>query len=242
MPRGLRPATPAVTRLFGVEGSVGLTDVLVGDVDLDQALVPWQDGTLSILPAGSLPPDPVALLGSQAMAGLVAELRSRFDVVIYDSDPMIAATDAIVLARALDGLVLVVRSGTTTRDHLAACLEKVREARVPLLGTVLFAVRMSRRARRSYLAVDREGPRAELAGCGAAGGRSAGRRSQPAEQPPEPEQLLEPKRLPEPEREPESRAPDAGSPVRPQAHLSPQVRARVRPQGRPQSGSHVESR
>ena len=54
------------------------------------------------------------------MAHLVGDLRSRFDIVIYDSDPMTAVTDAVVLARAVDGIVIVVRSGSTTRDDLAA--------------------------------------------------------------------------------------------------------------------------
>lgn len=136
---------PMAAEVFGVESTAGLFDVLGDDAELDDVLAPSHDGVLTILPAGTPPPDPVELLGSTAMGHLVAELRSRFDIVIYDSAPMLAFADAAVLARAVDGLVLVVRAGVTTRDQLVACLEKVREARLNLLGTVRFGVRDHRR-------------------------------------------------------------------------------------------------
>jgi non-specific protein-tyrosine kinase len=140
---GLRhPMAPDV---FGAGSTPGLTDVLVGDVDLDTALTPWNDGLLTLLPTGSAPGDPVEVLGSRAMTHLVAELRARFDVVIYAAEPMLTVADAIVLARALDGLVMVVRAGVTTTDQLRSCLELVSEARLRLLGTVWTGERPRRR-------------------------------------------------------------------------------------------------
>ncbi|GAA1426500.1 hypothetical protein GCM10009616_01220 [Microlunatus lacustris] len=157
---GLR--RPMVPQFFGLDGTAGLSDVLVGDVELDDVLTPWNGGELTILPAGSLPPDPAALLDSSAMKHLVAELRGRFDIVIYDSEPMVAVNDAAVLARQVDGLVLVVRAGSTTRDQLATCLDLVGEARLTLLGTVQSGVRLDRRARSSYYAPDGGWGRPEL--------------------------------------------------------------------------------
>ena len=149
---GLRK--PVISRVFDVSGTAGLSDVLVGDVKLDEVLTSWNNGMLTILPAGSLPPDPTAMLGSEAMAHLVANLKTRYDIVIYDSDPMMAVTDAAVLSRLVDGLVLVIRSGSTTRDHLSACLETVRKTRLTLLGTVLFGVKLRGSALRPYYPVD----------------------------------------------------------------------------------------
>jgi polysaccharide biosynthesis transport protein len=137
-----------VSRVFGAGSAVGLSDVLGGAAELDTTLISWNDGAVTVLPAGLPPEDPAELLGSKAMTVLTNELRSRFDVVIYDAGPVLETADAVVLARNLDGLVLVVRAGTTTRDELEDCLEIVREARVPLLGTVLAGVRTRRRGQR----------------------------------------------------------------------------------------------
>ncbi|WP_152187758.1 polysaccharide biosynthesis tyrosine autokinase [Georgenia satyanarayanai] len=142
---GLRHS--ALSRLLEVGDGVGLADVLVGDVELGTALTPWRDGVLTVLPAGLTPEDPAELLGSEAMALLTAELRSRFDLVVYDVGATEVA-DAVVTARTLDGVVVVVRAGTTRRDELADCLETVRAARLTVLGTVRAGVRVRRRADR----------------------------------------------------------------------------------------------
>jgi polysaccharide biosynthesis transport protein len=131
---------PGVAALLDIDGSVGLSEVLVGDVALDDVLVPWNDGLLTVLPSGSLPPDPAALLGSDSMGSLVTTLRDRFDLVIYDTPPMNMVADAAVLGRAVDGVVLVVNAGVTSRDRLASCIDILESSRVTLLGTVLGSV------------------------------------------------------------------------------------------------------
>ncbi len=170
---GLR--RPMVSKIFGIDKEAGLSDVLVGDVELDDVLVPWNDGLLTVLPAGSLPPDPAALLGSASIAKLVSDLRTRFDIVIYDSDPLVAVPDAALLGRSLDGMVLVVRAGSTTRDQLSASLDTVREARVTLLGTVRFGAR-NQTGTNAYYSVSSDWRRTELTKP-AADGRTAADRS-----------------------------------------------------------------
>ncbi|WP_193313012.1 polysaccharide biosynthesis tyrosine autokinase [Georgenia subflava] len=147
---------PAASVVFDVDSTVGLSDVLVGDVELDTVLTEREDWSVTVLPAGYLPLDPVELLGSEAMARVIDELRSRFDIVIYDSGPLLEVSDAVVLARGLDGLVLVVRAGKVTSDELEACLGIVRQNRLRLLGTVWSGVRRRRRAARRSRPVDGE--------------------------------------------------------------------------------------
>ena len=161
---------PSVSRFFGVEGRLGLSDVLVGEARLDDVLLPWNHSMLTVLPAGSLPPDPAALLGSSAMRGLVDTLRQRFDVVIYDSPPVLSVTDGIVLGEQVDGIVLVLRAGTSRREHVAAVVESLRHARLMLFGTVLNATR-NRGDRVHDYAPDLSQPRAELAPLSASGQR-----------------------------------------------------------------------
>ena len=141
---------PTVTKILGLDRGVGLSDVALGEVDLDDALIPWNDGMLTVLPAGSIPADPTALLSSSALREVVNLLQSRFDMVIYDSPAINSVTDSIVLASAMDGLVLVVRSGSTTRDSLSKCIDTVRKARLRLLGTVKVGAKVRGKARQQH--------------------------------------------------------------------------------------------
>lgn len=145
----------AVSGVFDVEDSVGLSDVLTGSARLGTALTSWNDGMLTILPAGFDPQDPANLLSSKAMTSLITELRSLFDIVIYDTGPVLEGADAVMLSRALDGVVLVVRAGRTTREELRDCLEILGDARVPVLGTVRSGVSARRRAKHSTRPTER---------------------------------------------------------------------------------------
>nr|WP_227464177.1 CpsD/CapB family tyrosine-protein kinase [Nocardioides lijunqiniae] len=153
---------PGVSRFLGIDGSLGLSDVVVGESRLEDVLVPWNQGLVTVLPAGSLPPDPAALLGSSAMASLVDTLRDRFDVVIYDSPPLLAVTDGVVLGDQTDGVVLVIRAFSTRPEEVRSSMERLRSARVDLLGTVLTRERTRRGAQHEYGA-ELTRDRAELA-------------------------------------------------------------------------------
>lgn len=157
---------PSVARFLGIDGSVGLSDVLVGERPLEEVLVPWNHDMLTVLPAGSLPPDPAALLGSTPMANLVETLHQRFDVVVYDTPPMLSVTDAVVLGRHVDGVVLVIRSGSTRRDQVTRCLETLRRARLALLGSVVSGERRGRRGSEHDYSSDVGDDRVELAPLG----------------------------------------------------------------------------
>lgn len=154
---------PGVSRFLGIDGSIGLSDLLVGERELEQVLVSWNNDMLTVLPAGSLPPDPAALLGSTAMAGLVGTLHDRFDVVVYDTPPLLSVADAVVLGRLVDGVVLVLRSGVTRRDQVAGCLETLRRSRLGLLGSVLTGERVRRGSATLDYTAELGRDRAELA-------------------------------------------------------------------------------
>ena len=108
-------ATSGCRHMLELDSGVGLTEVLLEDVELDDALISWRDGLFTVLPSGSLPADPAALLGSDGMAALVTRLRDRFDMIIYDTAPVELVTDAVVVGRVVDGVVLVV----SAESHIA---------------------------------------------------------------------------------------------------------------------------
>ena len=141
---------PSVSRLFGVESAVGMTDVLAGMAELDEVLQPWGDAGLTILPSGAPAPNPSELLGSARATELFAALRARFDVIVVDSPPLLPVADASVLAPNMDGVVVVFRSGKSRRAHLTAALAQLESVGARVVGTVLNMRPARRRERRSY--------------------------------------------------------------------------------------------
>jgi capsular exopolysaccharide synthesis family protein len=141
---------PKLHSYMGVDGSVGLSDVLAEQHNLDELLIPWHDGLLTVLTAGTTPPDPSELLGSQHMRDLLHRLRNKFEYVVIDSPPLLPVTDAAVLAQQVDGAVLIVRQGHTRHDQLAQAAEALRQANARLLGTALTFAQHSRGGEYTY--------------------------------------------------------------------------------------------
>ena len=109
---------PKAAEYLKLEGAVGVTTILTGRVDIDEALQPAPWG-LKVIAAGSIPPNPSELLQTTAMKKLLKELRERFDIVIIDAPPLLPVTDAAILAAESDGAILISRHGKTTRDQVA---------------------------------------------------------------------------------------------------------------------------
>ena len=141
---------PKVAEYLGVDGSRGLTDVLIGQATLDNTIIHWQRGLLDFLPAGAIPPNPSELLASHQMADLLAELAKRYDLVILDAPPLLPVTDAAILSTAADGAILVARHGTIKREQVADSADALRQVNARIFGTVLNFVPMRKRRKYGY--------------------------------------------------------------------------------------------
>lgn len=128
---------PRIAEYLGVTNDVGVTTVLVGRVDLETALQPGHTPGLEVLAAGRRPPNPSELVQTQAMRDLLAELRTRFDVVLIDTPPLLPVTDAAVTAQLADGVVVVVQHGQTRHEELATALGRLTAVDARILGAVL---------------------------------------------------------------------------------------------------------
>jgi capsular exopolysaccharide synthesis family protein len=128
---------PRLLEYMGLDGSVGLTNVLIGQADLSDALQQFSDGRLSVLGAGPVPPNPSELLGSGAMEKTLRDLESRFDMVIIDAPPLLPVTDAAVLSTIAGGTVVVVGVGLVDRDHLTRSLQSLEAVKGRVLGLVI---------------------------------------------------------------------------------------------------------
>ncbi|WP_111767657.1 polysaccharide biosynthesis tyrosine autokinase [Nakamurella deserti] len=131
---------PRAADYLGLERAVGLSNVLAGQVAVQDVLQPWGTDGLMVLPSGSVPPNPSEMLGSQNMVNLLAELRTLFDLVIIDTPPLLPVTDGAVAATLADGVVVVVRYGKTTRNQVNASLYSLEAVDARILGCVLSMV------------------------------------------------------------------------------------------------------
>jgi non-specific protein-tyrosine kinase len=129
---------PGLHDLFDVPQEPGVTTVMLShEAEIDIPLVETGVPGLSLLPSGSLPPNPADILGSNKMGMLLTRLKDQADVVVLQAPPVTVAVDASVLAAQTDGLLLVVRAGHTRRDRIEQAKELLQRFRARLLGAVM---------------------------------------------------------------------------------------------------------
>lgn len=136
---------------FDLLRSPGLSDLLAGELDPREAIRPAVRPNLDLLPAGKRPPNPSELLGSQAMAGLLAGWRENYRWVLLDAPPVLAVTDAAVLAALTDGAVLVLRARETDRRAAWQGIQQLRRVDARVVGAVLNEVDPQLSSDRYYL-------------------------------------------------------------------------------------------
>lgn len=135
---------PRLHEIFGVSSDRGLTTMFVDpEARANPPLVDVGVENLWFLPSGPLPPNPADLLGSRRMDEVLAALRARADFLLFDAPPVLAVTDAAVLGRKADGVLLVMTAGRTRRDHALQAKELLERAHVRLVGVVLTNVPVS---------------------------------------------------------------------------------------------------
>lgn len=128
---------PTVHYTFRLDNLKGLSNVLVGDVLLEEAIHTTSIDHLDVISSGPVPPNPSELLGSRKMRAILERAKQQYDLVIFDTPPVLAVTDAQIMADFVDGAMLVVRSKVTELDAATRAVEALKPAKARLLGTVL---------------------------------------------------------------------------------------------------------
>ena len=131
---------PSLHKLFGTSGSLGLVSYLTGQQDWHAAVRPCGSHGLDVLVCGPVPPNPSELLSSQSMGALVLSAKTEYGFIILDSSPMLALADSRILAPLVDGVLLVVKSGTTPREQILHAQSGIRSVGGNLIGVVLNSV------------------------------------------------------------------------------------------------------
>ena len=132
---------PRQHKLFGLPNTVGLTTALLAEPDdIPVHVQDTEIENLWVMTTGPKPPNPAELLGSQRMKALITYLTQQWDVVIFDTPPILAATDAAVLSRQVSGVLLVCRSGTTRHPALQHALQELQRVNAHIYGVILNAL------------------------------------------------------------------------------------------------------
>lgn len=128
---------PNIHRSFQVSNRVGLTNLLIRQAQLDYVIQKMPGIELYLLTSGPVPPNPAELLGSQRMKELLEELKAQYDMVLIDTPPLLAVTDAQLLASYVDGVLLVLGSGKVLRDHAKKAKALLDHVGANVVGAVL---------------------------------------------------------------------------------------------------------
>jgi capsular exopolysaccharide synthesis family protein len=141
---------PMVSSYLGIDGSIGLSDVLAGKVRLSEAIQSVDEGRVDVLPAGSIPANPSEVVGSMQMRDIMEPFIASHDVVILDTPPVLPVSDALVMAGRVEGVILVARLGEITRSRLLTARDSIRKVKGNLVGIVPNAVVLREDSAYSY--------------------------------------------------------------------------------------------
>lgn len=128
---------PALDKLFEITNDKGITNVLIKEIEIQDAIVSTPIENLSLISSGKIPPNPSELLESHQMDILIKTLKQKFDYVIFDTPPAVGVTDAAVLSTKVDGVIIVVEASKTNKLALSRAKESLERVNVHLLGVVL---------------------------------------------------------------------------------------------------------
>lgn len=129
---------PAQHEIWGISSERGLTTMMLEEGAMSNPpLIATEIANLAVLPTGPLPPVPADVLSSQRMGEVIGVLKARAGYVLFDSPPVLTATDAALLGAKLDAVLLTVRAGETRRDQAARARQTLERVHVRVLGAVL---------------------------------------------------------------------------------------------------------
>ena len=128
---------PNIKRILDADSAMGLAEVLANFSAASDVIQPSPYKNLDILYSGAVPPNPVELLGSQAMERMIGSFKTDYDYIFIDTPPVNVVTDATVLAKVLDGMILVIRENSSKRDEVLYAVNKLQFVNTKIIGVVL---------------------------------------------------------------------------------------------------------
>jgi len=128
---------PRLHKSLGVSKNRGLTNLILGDAEIDDVIKTTDIPNLFVLPCGPQPPNPAELLLTKKFTQVLADLASRFDRILLDSPPVLAVTDAVVLSRLSDGVMLIAQAGKTHLADVSHAARQFKDVEATILGVIM---------------------------------------------------------------------------------------------------------
>lgn len=135
---------PRINKFFNISATPGLSNLLVGLCSLEDTVKQTEYKNLSIITSGIIPPNPAELLNSTAMEDLIESLKSQYDLIIMDTPPINIVSDAVVVTKYAEGVVLVVRHAVTTHPDIEKSIKSFEFVNAKIIGIILNAVDYSK--------------------------------------------------------------------------------------------------
>jgi tyrosine-protein kinase Etk/Wzc len=134
---------PMLSKIFKIASKPGLVDLILNDLPYEEVIRETKIQNLNLVMSGGIPPNPSELLGSRKLSDFLSEMENRFDIILMDSPPIIAVTDASILSKVTDGILFVVRAGNTDIRILERSVELLKQVKGNIVGAVLNEVNFS---------------------------------------------------------------------------------------------------
>ncbi|OCC15636.1 Tyrosine-protein kinase Wzc [Dissulfuribacter thermophilus] len=141
---------PRLHKAFNLVNDKGLSSYLVGEAGEQDVIVNLSEPKIDVMTSGPIPPNPAELLASNRMEELVTRMKDKYDFVLFDSSPILSATDSQILSRLAEGTILVIRAGETTFEQLQGALRLFRSVNANILGIVLNGVDLGKNEQYYY--------------------------------------------------------------------------------------------
>lgn len=139
-----------LSKKLNVFDQSGLSDILISEKNPMEFVFETIHPNLFILPTGILPPNPIELINSDRMHEIIKLLEKRFDMVIFDTPPVLLLSDSRIIGSMCNGVVVIIRSGLTKKKDLEATMELLKQANIHVLGTILNGKSYGRNEMKSY--------------------------------------------------------------------------------------------
>ena len=131
---------PVIRKIFNLDKGLGLTSYIIGENSIDEVIHKTEIANFEVIPSGVVPPNPSEILNSDKMKNMLDDLKQRFDIILIDSPPMIAVTDALVLSNLVDDFILVCRSRITQKGALDRSIKSLNQIGGKFSGSILNAI------------------------------------------------------------------------------------------------------
>lgn len=128
---------PRIHKVFEISNKKGLSDILMKRCNAEEAIIKVPEGNLDVITAGIIPENPSELLNSASMRSFMDTMRNMYDYVFVDTPPVIPVTDAMIMSRYIDGVVLVISHGKTQIDMAKSAVDQLQSVKANILGVTL---------------------------------------------------------------------------------------------------------